>query len=148
MSRVAVSTAVMAAGAAISTSFSGGHLNQAMFEQIKAADQWNYYQSKGIKRAVMEERIAITQTLGKPVREEDNKEVGRYKQDQETAHAEATKHQDLAENHIAQYKTIGRAATALQIGIALTAIALLLRRNVYWALARGGAIGAVISCWA
>ncbi len=143
MSRVAVSTAVMAAGAAISSSFSSGHLNQAMFEQIREADQWNFYQSKGIKHAVLEGRMETIAAMGKPSSTDDQSTLARYEKEKDEIKADALKHKGIAEDHLRRYTQLGRAATAMQIGIALTAVALLLRRNAYWAMALlAGAIGA------
>jgi hypothetical protein len=144
MSRVAVSTAVMAAGAAVSTMFSGGHLNQAMFEQIQTADQWNFYQSKGIKHTVLETRLAVVEALGKTPSDQDVATLARYKKEQGDIEGDAKAHEALAAAHLAKYKLNSRAATALQIGIGLAAVALLLRRNIYWVLAlAAGAVGAV-----
>src|ERR1044071_874715 len=46
---IAISTALMAVLAAVSSLVAGDHANDALIEQIKASDQWAYYQAKGIK---------------------------------------------------------------------------------------------------
>jgi hypothetical protein len=46
---VAISTALMAVLAAISSLFAGHNSNEAVINQIKASDQWSFYQAKGIK---------------------------------------------------------------------------------------------------
>jgi len=48
VSWVALSTAILAVLAAITGLLSGKHANEAMMSQIESADQWNYYQAKGI----------------------------------------------------------------------------------------------------
>lgn len=49
---VALSTACIAVLAAIAGLLSGHHVNEALIHQIKASDQWNYYQSKSIKSEI------------------------------------------------------------------------------------------------
>src|ERR1700679_2325718 len=46
---VAISTAIMAVFAAIGGLMAGHYSEEAMIHQIKASDQWSFYQAKGIK---------------------------------------------------------------------------------------------------
>ena len=46
---VALTTAVLAAMAAVAAFLSGHNETEAMLHQMKASDQWTYYQAKGIK---------------------------------------------------------------------------------------------------
>jgi hypothetical protein len=141
MSRVAVSTAVMAALAAISSSMSSGHLNEAMISQIRASDQWAYYQAKGVKAAIVEGRIDSAGDAKQGAPSGDAERLARYKSEQEQISGEAKTKQAEADRHLVRYKAMAHAATALQIGIGVAAVALLLRKNVYWVLAllAGGA---------
>ncbi len=144
MSRVAVSTAIMAAGAAIGTSFSSGHLNKAMFEQIREADTWNQYQAKSIKHTILDSRIATIVALGKEPSTEDRTTLKRYDEEKTNLEKQAKDVKKVSEDHLTRYTKLSRAATAMQIGIALAAVALLLRKNIYWGLAlAAGAVGAV-----
>src|SRR6478672_2474172 len=59
ISWVALSTAILAALAAIAALLSGRHVNEAMMNQIEASDQWNYYQAKGIKAAVLDAKMSL-----------------------------------------------------------------------------------------
>jgi len=63
VSWVALSTAVLAVLAAISSLLSGKHANEAMMSQIQASDQWAYYQAKSIKAAVLDAKMTL---LGAP----------------------------------------------------------------------------------
>src|ERR1700749_2839208 len=49
---VAISTAFMAAFAALISFMAGHQSNEALITQIKASDQWSYYNAKGIKAEV------------------------------------------------------------------------------------------------
>jgi hypothetical protein len=143
MSRVAVSTAIMAALAAISSSMSAGHLNEAMISQIRASDQWAYYQAKGVKAAIVEGRIESAADAHQSADAPDAQRLARYKSEQDQISTEAKSRQVEADRHLARYKAMAHAATALQIGIGIAAVALLLRKNVYWVLALlAGAAGA------
>src|SRR5207247_9561328 len=60
MSWVALSTAILAVLAAIAGLLSGSHANEAMMKQIESADQWAFYQDKGIKAAVLDAKTSLT----------------------------------------------------------------------------------------
>ena len=59
ISWVALSTAILAALAAIAGLLSGRHVNEAMMNQIEASDQWNYYQAKSIKASVLDAKMSL-----------------------------------------------------------------------------------------
>ena len=149
MARVAVSTSVMAALAAISSSVATGHLNQAMLQQILEADRWSFYQAKSVKESVLEGRIETAAAMKVTLRDEDAAKLRRYGEEKEQIRAEAEGFRAAAARHMTQYTRSSRAATAAQIGIALAAVALLLRRNVYWFLSlAAGAVAAAFFTWA
>lgn len=129
MSRVAVGTAVLATFASLSSMYGNNHLNQAMIEQIRAADQWAFFQAKGIKLAVLEGRIELMPALGKEVAEPDTARAARYKSEQEQISTEAKARQASCDDHRARQAVFARASTAFQVGIALSAVALLVRKN-------------------
>ena len=88
LSRVGVTTAVLAACASVATMFSASYLNKAMLDQIEASDNWNYYQAKGIKLAVLEGRLELQKALQRSEtipakRENDESRAARYRQEQE-----------------------------------------------------------------
>ena len=135
MSRVAVTTAILATFASIASMFSSNHLNEAMIDQIQASNQWNYYQAKGVKAAVLEGRMETLPALGKPITPEDTARAERYKKEQEEISTNAKAMQASCDDHRKRYRTLGRSATAFQIGIAIAAVALLMRKNWFWFLA-------------
>ena len=142
MSMVAVTTAILATLASISSMFSTSHLNQAMLDQIKSADQWSFFQAKGVKLAVLESKIELVKELGKSPETDDAARVERYKKEQEEIKAEAVKRETDAADHRRRHNTLGRASTAYQVAIALAAIALLVRKPVMWWLSMTlGAVG-------
>ena len=72
---VAISTALMAVLAAISSLFAGHHSNEALVDQIRASDQWAYYQAKGIKAEI--KSLAYSLNQAKP------EDISRYRKEQE-----------------------------------------------------------------
>src|SRR4051794_35069654 len=68
---VALSTAILAVIAAVSALFAGHAANEAVLEQIEAANKWNYYQSKSIKNTVLGSKVDLLSALGKPADSKD-----------------------------------------------------------------------------
>src|SRR5436189_4731200 len=85
ISWVALSTAILAVLAAIAGLLSGRYVNEAMMNQIEASDQWNYYQAKGIKAAVLDAKMS----LGGASNESDQSKLQRYEKEQEQIKSEA-----------------------------------------------------------
>jgi len=85
ISWVALSTAILAVLAAITGLLSGKHANEAMMSQIEAADQWAYYQAKGIKAAVLDAKMTLSGT----VTEQDQQKAEKYKEEQAEIQDEA-----------------------------------------------------------
>lgn len=69
---LAISTAFMAVLAAIAGLMAGHYSNEALIEQIKASDQWAYYQAKGIKAEI----TALSPLKG-------NAQIEKYKTEQQ-----------------------------------------------------------------
>lgn len=121
---VAISTALIAVLAAISALLAGHHSDEALIEQIKASDQWSYYQAKGIKAEI--------KTLGVSLGKNIAADVDKYKTDQDEIKKEATSHEEESAVHTAKHKALSKAVTMFQIAIAISAIAILTRRKPLW----------------
>src|ERR1700743_2134943 len=71
---VALTTAVFAVLAEIAGLLAGGHADEAMLTQMRASDQWAFYQAKGIKSEVLSASNKILVAVGKsPVAEDAEK---------------------------------------------------------------------------
>src|SRR6266404_3178985 len=68
---VALSSALLAALAAVSSLMAGHHVNEAMIDQIRSSDQWSFYQAKGVKAAVLSSKLELLQDFQKPVSSKD-----------------------------------------------------------------------------
>jgi hypothetical protein len=137
ISWVALSTAILAVLAAIAGLLSGQHVNEAMMNQIEASDQWNYYQAKGIKAAVLDAKMSLS---GAP-NESDQAKRDRYEKEQEKIKSEAEHKEAAAKLSFHQHEVFARGVTMFQIAIAIAAISALTRKRSFWivSLIFGGA---------
>jgi hypothetical protein len=128
ISWVALSTAILAVLAAIAGLLSGQHVNEAMMNQIEASDQWNYYQAKGIKAAVLDAKMS----LGGGPNESDQSKRDRYEKQQEEIKSEAEHKEAAAKSNFHKHEVFARGVTMFQIAIAIAAISALTRRRRFW----------------
>ncbi len=153
---IAVMTAILATIGAL-FSYMGGatqanaalYKNNAAIKKTEASNQWNYYQAKSGKQNLAELAIALVADDRKT---QYQKEVERYKQEKNDIKAAADKleaeskawdEQSEAQMHL--HHRWAQATTALQISIALAAIALLTRRKwLEWGMFGVAGIGVVL----
>lgn len=141
---VALSSAFLAALAAVSSLMAGFHANEAMMDRIKSSDQWNYYQAKGIKSAVLSTKIELLKSFKKSVSEQDEQKIEQYKEDQDKISVDAKKFEDDSEDHLKHHETLAHSVTLFQVAISVGAIAALTRRKIFWFVSMGfGAVGLV-----
>ena len=141
---VALSSAFLAAFAAVAALLAGFHANEAMIGRIKASDQWSYYQAKGIKSAILTTKIDILKSLKKGIHEDDQKKAEQYKEDQEKISEDAKKFEEESEEHLKHHETIAHSVTLFQVAIAVGAISALTRRKAFWFVSLGfGVVGLV-----
>ena len=138
--QLAVITAILATVGAM-FSYMGGATqaeaalakNDAAIRKTEASDTWNYYQSKNIKQMLSEMAVEIVPEARRP---QVAKEIERYKAEKEPIMAKARKLEEesaefdkKSEVMMHQHHRWAQATTALQIAIAMAAIALLTRRR-------------------
>ena len=121
---VAISTAFMAVFAAISGLIAGHHSNEALIEQIKASDQWAYYQAKGIKAEIKTLEVSLSKAV--------LSDVEKYKKEQEEIKKVAEEAQTESKIHLDKHIILSRSVTLFQISIAISAIAILTKRRQLW----------------
>jgi hypothetical protein len=132
--KVALSTAIIAAFAAIASLLAGDHANEAMVSQIQSSDKWAYYQAKGIKAAVLNTKITLLESQGKKAEAKDEEKLAEYAKEQEDLSKEATALQREAKEHLERHKRLASGVTLLQIAIAIGAISALTKRKRFWAV--------------
>jgi hypothetical protein len=143
---ISLTTALLAALAAIASLKAGATVNEALVLktdatrlQAQASDQWAYYQAKGIKSAVTESAINTWEAAGKSAPPRLAAESTRYLAQQDSISRKATEleHQRdeksrEAELLLSQHQIYAPAVALLQIAIALGAIAALTGSRFVW----------------
>ena len=99
-----------------------------MLSQIEASNQWNYYQAKSIKAAVLDAKIAFTGASD----ESDQSKRARYEQEQQEVRSEAEHKQAAAKSYFHKHEVFARGVTMFQIAIAIAAISALTRKRSFW----------------
>src|SRR2546423_7920269 len=128
ISWVALSTAILAVLAAIAGLLSGKHANEAMMDQIRASDQWSYYQAKSIKASVLDAKMTLTDTAT----EEDKEKAAQYQEEQAEIKREAEEKEAAAQSNFHKHEIFARGVTMFQIAIAVAAISALTKKPRFW----------------
>ena len=154
--QLAVVTAILATVGAIFAYMGGAtqanaglHKNDAAIKKTEASNQWNYYQAKSSKQNLSELAIELAPESRKSVYAD---EVKRYKTEKaeiklaaEKLEAESKAWDDKSAEQMHQHHRWAQATTALQIAIAMAAIALLTKKRWLEKLVFGvSAIGLVV----
>jgi hypothetical protein len=146
--RIALTTAVLAAFAAIAALQAGATVNEALVLkteatrlQAQASDQWAYYQAKGLKAAVQEATAASWEAAGKPIPAKLHDQANRYTEEQseirKTAQEKEKERDEKsteADHLLHRHHRFANSVALFQVSIALGALAALTRnRTVWWA---------------
>ncbi|HVP66563.1 MAG TPA: DUF4337 domain-containing protein [Anaeromyxobacteraceae bacterium] len=143
---IALTTALLAALAALASLRAGATVNEALVLkteagvlQSKASDQWSYYQAKGVKAAVAEASRVTFEAAGKEPPARFAEKAQRYEHEQEEIKAEAQKlekerDEKNAEADHLMHRHHGFAISVafFQVAIALGAVAALTRNRLVW----------------
>jgi len=155
ISKVSITVAVLAVMAAAAGSLEtveGGRAitqsSEAVLAQDQATDSWNEYQADSLKRHMYE----IASVAGGAKAEEYAKEIDKDRESQDKAREkaqEAEKDRDARLKSSAQHEErhhwLTGAATLIEIGIALSTVAIITARRTFWFSAMGlGVVGAVL----
>jgi hypothetical protein len=144
---VALTTAILAALAAIASLKAGGTVNEALALktestrlQAEASDQWAYYQAKGLKATVTEVSRNIWVALDKAPPDDLAKNEERYAEDQKKSMEKAKELEKQRDEKSAEsdhlmhrHHFFAQSVAWLQVSIALGAVAALTRKGAVWA---------------
>jgi len=140
--KVALFTALVSVLAALTGMLSGHHENESLLAQIKASDQWGFYQAKGIKQELVTATLKILHTTDTDTASRSR--IERYKAEQEEIRKEAEALQKETEGHLQRHARLARGVTLFQVSIAVSAIAILTRRKLFWYF---GIVFALVACF-
>jgi lipopolysaccharide export LptBFGC system permease protein LptF len=159
-SNIAVMTAVLATIGAL-FSYMGGatqanaglYKNNAAIKKTEASNQWNYYQAKSGKQNLSELAIVLVAEDRKPQFQQEveryKKEKAEIKQAAEQLEAESKDWDRQSDAQMHLHHRWAQATTALQISIALAAMALLTRRTwLKWGMVGVAGVGVALGALA
>jgi len=139
MQPVAFTMAVLAVLVAVTTVFGHRTHTEAILDQNKATDQWNYYQSHNIRS--LDTKLAANllgvvtiqdkdaaKKLAKDYGDQQAKWANDLKDEKEKAEAFQTK----VEQAEARADRFDLAEALLEIGLVITSVTLLTRKQLYW----------------
>ena len=129
---VALSSALLAALAAVASLQAGHHANEAMISQITAANQWSFFQSKSIKESQLKSKMDIFVALEKPANEADKKKIEEYEADKEKIQEGAKEKEAEAQHELKTHQIFAKSVTLFQIAISIGAISALTKRKRFW----------------
>lgn len=131
----------------------GLYKNNAAIKKTEASNQWNYFQSKSTKQSLAE--------LARDLAPEDKKfiyqaKVERYEKEKneiklvaDSLEADAREWDEKSDQQMHQHHRWAQGTTALQVSIALAAIALLTRKKwLEYAMFAAGAVGCSVGVMA
>jgi hypothetical protein len=129
---VALSSALLAAFAAVASLMAGHNANEAVVSQIESSDQWSYYQSKSIKEAQLAGKIDILTSLDKPATDADKSKLAQYEKEKEDIRKDAERLEKQAQSLLKTHEVLAASVTLFQIAIAVGAISVLIKRKPFW----------------
>ena len=146
LKRIALTTALLAALAAIAALRAGATANEALILkteatrlQAEASDQWSYYQAKGIKAAAAEAARTSWLAIAKEPPAEYAEKEKRYTEQQAEIQKKATelekerdKKSDEADHLFHHHHGYANSVALFQVSIALGAVAALTRNRAVW----------------
>ena len=133
LTRIALTTALIAALAAVTGYLAGERADESLVDQIHAADHWSYYQAKSIKSAVLEAKMDTLQSLkGEAPSKADTDKIARYDEEMKEIQKLAEEKQNSATKRLNQRKILANGVTLFQIAIAIGAISAITRKQKLW----------------
>ncbi|HKU55040.1 MAG TPA: DUF4337 family protein [Rhizomicrobium sp.] len=159
ISRVSITVAVLAVMAAtagsletVEASRAITQSSEAVLAQDKATDSWNEYQADSLKRHMYE----IASASDSPKADDYLKAIKEQRENQNKAREkakEAEQERDMqlrgSALHEQRHHWLTGAATLIEIGIALSTVAIITTRRIFWFSAMGlGIVGAALFAFA
>jgi Na+/glutamate symporter len=156
INQIAMFTAVIATVGAVFAYMAGAtqanaglYKNNAAIKKTEASNQWNYFQSKSTKQSLAEVSRDLSpadrQGLYQAKVDRYEKEKKDIETDARKLEAQATEWDKKSDEQMHQHHRWAQSTTALQVSIALAAIALLTRKKwLEWGMFGVAAVGVAI----
>ena len=147
----AVTAAVLAVSAAVGALLSGHAANQAIIAQVKASNQWAYYQSKSTKGHLHQVAAEIVSALSpatggasadaaRATLEKFRNESARYVREDEEIKREAEGLELESRHEFHKHHLFALGIASFQVGIVLASVSILVRYRVLYVLSLAAGI--------
>jgi hypothetical protein len=160
LKRIALTTAVLAAFAAVAALQAAGTVNEALLlkteatrAQAEASDQWAFYQAKGIKATVEEASRQAWVAANRAAPDEFARTAERYAREQQDIQkaarekeAERDEKSREADHLLMRHRGFADAVALLQVGIALGAVAALTAAPAMWWCSMAVGLSGIVLC--
>jgi len=141
LARVTVTMAILAVIVAAASLMGHRSATEQLLAQTKATDQWAYYQAKDIRRRSYElfiDEIGVFSLQNSPqveaVKAKYEKEIEKYKDQQNDAQVEAKKTEDEVAMLQKRVDRFDLAEVLLEAALVICSITLLTRKQVFWGI--------------
>ena len=141
LARVTITMAILAVIVAAASLMGHRSATEQLLAQTKATDQWAYYQAKDIRRRSYElfiDEIGVFSLQNSPqveaVKAKYEKEIEKYKDQQNDAQAEAKKTEDEVAMLQKRVDRFDLAEVLLEAALVICSITLLTRKQVFWGI--------------
>jgi hypothetical protein len=132
VSMAALSSAILAVLAAVSSLSSNYHGSEITRELIRNTNQWSYFQAKGIKASILQTKMELLVSMKKAPSPQDQDKLKEYRLEQDQI-VQKTKEQEASiQNHLKMGGIYSRSVILFQIAIGIVAVAILTRKNTFW----------------
>ncbi len=128
----AMTAALLAAFAAVTSALATTHLTEATHRRIESNDKWSYFQAKSLKSSLLETKGEILAALDHKQSPSDLQRIGQYELEKKETRTEAEALEKLSMSHLRAHETFEMAATMFHISIAVVAISVVARKKVFW----------------
>ena len=137
-----VSTAILSSTAAVAAMLGGYYANASSVAQSQASDRWNQFQANSTKSDVYEVAVIMLTAQEKPIPKIVNQELDGLAGNRLKIQADVNKSQAKSRYYLHQHNLFSYAIAVLQVGVSLSAIAVIARDRRIWYVGMGlGTIG-------
>ncbi len=148
VSRVALSSTVMAVLAAIMALFATYASDEAFIEQSQDGTELAYYETKRLNYSLIKNKHDILLAMEKTIDQKEVEQLATYEEEIEELRKEFEREADLSLHLFATHDLFAIAVTMLQIAIAMGGISIIIRQQKIWSFSLiFGVLGIIFGIW-
>jgi hypothetical protein len=131
---VALSTALLAALAAVAALLSGMNANEALINRVTSSDTWSQFQANSIKLSNLEANADAIKLRNEKVPAWFAEKMKKYDSEKDKLSKKAKAEEESFHQRLERHEVLAHGVTMFQIAIAIAAIAALTKRRWFWYL--------------